>query len=381
MRFSSTVEAWKGRFYKLRKRYKRLRRESHKLKRNSCDENIVYVSDDSQNDQDITTDDKADGASDDMGSPQKSMPDDRKNNSSPLPKDDFPNVCATNVDKCTRTDSKIDSCISSDSLQTDHSDLMSLKHSHENPTTDHNDMQVKELKVDTNDNKEGIENGDELTLSWKRANHSSLHGGHSSKVRYLDNNNNDKALSINKSIHEFFKPRTTSNIRSISSRRSKRQEIDSSMGLPRMKRSKEESKKPAIEADSSLKLVESDIEAENFIDTKCINAADEFNLERKTCNAQKDTLCLENRVKHDPRISKDDMKLANIREKINVGKKPIGTSTASYDSRKERKLSGTREKMDTSHDVVYWRSNEAVGLPSSASTPMVNVEDSQNCQP
>ena len=37
--------------------------------------------------------------------------------------------------------------------------------------------------------------------------------------------------------------------------------------------------------------------------------------------------------------------------------------------------------MDTSHDVVYWRSNEAVGLPSSASTPMVNVEDSQNIQP
>ena len=264
------------------------------------------------------------------------MPDDRKNNSSPLPKDDFPSVCATNVDKCTKTDSKIDSCISSDSLQTDHSDIMSLTHSHENPTTDHNDMQVKELKFDTNDNKEGIENGDELSLSWKRANHSSIHGGHSSKVRYLDNNNNDKALSINKSIHEFFKPRTTSNIRSISSRRSKRQEMDSSMGLPRMKRSKEESKKPAIEADSSLKLVESDIEAENFIDTKCINAADEFNLERKTCNAQKDTLCLENRVKHDPRISKDDMKLANIREKMNLGKKPIGTSTASHVSRKER---------------------------------------------
>ena len=218
--------------------------------------------------------------------------------------------------------------------------------------------------------------------SWKSANRAPLRGKHSAKIKYLDNG---RKLSTNKSIHEFFKPHSVSQICSITSRRSKRQIKDSSVELPRKKRQKEEKSGSESEIETSLKLKESIIDVENSDVSRNDTKGSELEGGRELIETDGDETRYEaGSVKIDNYKSKiiqslnihgDTTETVSIADTQDMIPMPVNSSQVFHDYEKERQNPGDRKASDGDLDVTCWGLDDKVGLPALASTPMVHMEN------
>ena len=355
MKFSSTVETWKDKFFKLRKKYRKLKRDSYQMKEQLSPGSRENMSGESREEQNYSAGSKANVSNDKKEKLQYSRDDSKEESVRTLSKDKLLDVFIVDDEQYVEPEIPKDCAIILENSQAN------LPDSPLNQSTSSKHEQC--------DKRLGNEN--HLDPSWKRADLPPLCGRSSGKIKYVEKSNK---LTVSKSINEFFKPHAISKIRSISSKRSKRQIMNSSIELPRMKRPKEGSKWLESVRDDSLMLIES-------TESNCLDRTGEFKIEKKNYKTQINTNDLadhENSANKAPGISGDIERTEMTSGKEKIASKPIDVLAPCNNSRHKSKHSNGGDTNATGHTVSF---NGTVGLPSFASTPMALVESGQNCYP
>eukprot|EP00795_Rhopilema_esculentum_P013333 gene13333-4181_t len=222
---------------------------------------------------------------------------------------------------------------------------------------------------------DGVPNKKEEDPSWKRA-FRNLKSKQSSKVKYQECSKNH----ANTSINDFFKPKQIAPIRNIHSRRSKRQvSEDSSLKLPDKKRTKETEKgtHSSLLEEKRIDMQDKDIDkTDSLKKTKPVYHRD---ISSETDEAgglglAKTKVCSTNdhcgSLKRDPckslRIAFDTGDIDTSLDDTHF----LPTQAKSLEQ-KHRNIGKETGSVVSDTDVTRWGVQENLGLPSFASTPML----------
>ena len=370
MRFSSSVDSWKDKFVKLRKKYKYLKRNSCKKKGHLSAESKADIFEEARESEKVNRiDTELEVSTEKKEEPKCFMPDNSDKPIENTPRLGLPDVIIFNSDDDseprTQSNTPENLHLNNENLQDDI--LPKMNGRHEN--FDYNVLE-KEEEFDSSSSEKRSGNEDESDPSWKRANHASLQKKWNSKIRYLDSG---KTLSTNKSIHQFFAPHSVTQARNISVKRSKRQRMDSSSEFSVVKRTKEGSMNWASDSEGSLKFIDNMIKAANSVlDSNPDKREGEFDAESKDYKTQRYKNDLENRARQGH--SDDTEKLTSITDKPIAGPTVSKASAPPSQDLRKGRYSKEEEPGEKAHDIIGWSFCDTECLPTSASTPVVPTE-------